>query len=338
MAPIAIVTLLPCCRQACPLAETYAVKTLPARRRPHPIRRARDPVVRHGLNRRLPREQPVLETNAVAGRDQRVRVARVRVQRLANHHSRLRPRVRGRQAVDTRGDLAVTAQLGVDETKLVLRSPNVGARRADRIDTVRGARGASRCHLTDVDRGRRHSRQMRTRETDKQLPIEMTSFRALQSLVVTSRGRRRPDRVTSEPPASVREPHASAWARGAAPVGAVLHFFGETSRSLEVGCEPTRRFFCAITVGDERRGGMRKRLSASCDSCARRTALLRPAETKDEAVGLTAHGGVEHALAEIVGGVAQQVALRLEHETGCREVAFDELRVDAVERAARLRR
>ncbi len=32
VAPIAIVTLVPCCRQTWPLAETYAVNTLPARR------------------------------------------------------------------------------------------------------------------------------------------------------------------------------------------------------------------------------------------------------------------------------------------------------------------
>ena len=69
-------------------------------------------------------------------------------------------------------------------------------------------------------------------------------------------------------------------------------------------------------------GGVRKRLSASGDSCARRTALLGPTEAKHEAVGLAAHSGIEDALAEIVGGVAQQIALGLEHEARRREVAL----------------
>jgi len=134
------------------------VKTLPARQA-NPIRGARDLIVLPGRPGVPAGRLPVLEVNAVRGRHQRVGESRIRAQRLPNHHTGLRPRIRGRHTIDARPDLAIAGHAEVDEPKFILRAPDVRARGAHRIDAVRDTRRAGGCDLSGVDRSRRHSRK-----------------------------------------------------------------------------------------------------------------------------------------------------------------------------------
>ena len=70
---------------------------------------------------------------------------------------------------------------------------------------------------------------------------------------------------------------------------------------------------CASRRGNATGAGTSARALSSSGNG--RIALLRPAETKHEAIGLAAHGRIEHVLREIVGGVTQHVALRCRART-----------------------
>ena len=59
--------------------------------------------------------------------------------------------------------------------------------------------------------------------------------------------------------------------------------------------------------------------------------LARLAEAVDEAIGLAAYLGLEHAEFVGVGRIGEQRALRLEDEAGGLEVGLDDLRIDPVQ-------
>jgi len=80
------------------------------------------------MNGRARTARPALECHALLGGHERKGMRGSRIQRLANHHARLRPGVRGLQGPYFCHDLPVTFEPPIDKTKRVGGAPHVGAR------------------------------------------------------------------------------------------------------------------------------------------------------------------------------------------------------------------